>query len=572
MDDAASKGPLSIYGHFIIGFDLPAIRKVYGWSPPPGTKVYDTVIMSQVLDWKRFGMRGHSLEVWGEYLGVPKQEHTDWLNYSPEMLTRCITDVNLNVKVLQRLNKEFAQLAVKKPLLGPSIRIEHDVMHFCAMAEETGWLFDVPAATNLIAEITAKMKVIEDFLVPQLSFRIKIIDKEPKKPKWIKNGCYDAHTARYFGINPEDGLDEFPLVMGEYQRYLYEDPDLGNIDDVKKLLDKHGWEPDDWNWKKGPNGEPIRGTPKLTTTSLRPIGIIGEMVDDYYTLRSRHQIVSGWISNVRENGRLHGACFTIATPTGRARHNLIVNVPKADEKSVYGAEIRKLFIAPPGKVVVGADSAGNQMRAFCHYLKNDEYTNEVINGDVHSKNRDVLKEVVPETERREAKPFLYAFLFGAGSEKCGLILTGKRDAKIGKRAKDIFLKKTPGLTELIKRIMSVYDQTKQFGDAWIPAIDGRKIYVDSPHKALNYLLQSCEAVTCKAAVSMFMNRMAAELPHVKWLPLIFYHDEFEVEVDEEHAKEVSAIMKECFRDAPKQFGVMIMDGESKIGKSWYDVH
>jgi len=46
----------------------------------------------------------------------------------------------------------------------------------------------------------------------------------------------------------------------------------------------------------------------------------------------------------------------------------------------------------------------------------------------------------------------------------------------------------------------------------------------------------------------------------------------EVEVDEQHAEVVSVIMKECFRDAPKEFGVMIMDGESKIGGSWYDVH
>jgi DNA polymerase-1 len=572
LEEEHARGPYSLTGHFIIGFDLPALKKVYHWVPPADTKVYDTMLMSQTLNYKRFGMRGHSLEVWGNHFGVKKPEHEDWYNYSPEMLHRCKEDVRINKLVLGSLSKELAALVAKKPLLARSIRIEHDVLHFCALAEEAGWLFDTAGANALLRELEGKMKVIEDFLVPQLAIKTKIIDKEPKWPRWLKDGRYDSHTARYFDIPQEDGFSEWPLVLGEYQRFEYEAPDLGNMEDVKKFLYKLGWEPDDWNWGKGPGGEPIKKSPKLTTTSLLPLGKPGEMIDEYYTLRSRHQIVNGWVESVGADNRLRGSCFTIATPTGRARHNGIVNVPKADEKSLYGAQIRALFISPPGRRVVGADSAGNQMRAFCHYLKNPEYTNEVINGDVHTKNRDILREVVAETSRGVAKPFLYAFLFGAGSEKCGLILTGRRDSKIGKKAKDIFTAKTPGLKELIAKIMSIYDQTKQFGEAWIPAIDGRKIFVDSPHKALNYLLQSCEAVTCKAAVSMFMSRMATEHPEIPYIPLIFYHDEFEVEVNDEHAAVVAVIMKECFRDAPKEFGVMIMDGEAKIGGSWYDVH
>jgi DNA polymerase I-like protein with 3'-5' exonuclease and polymerase domains len=54
--------------------------------------------------------------------------------------------------------------------------------------------------------------------------------------------------------------------------------------------------------------------------------------------------------------------------------------------------------------------------------------------------------------------------------------------------------------------------------------------------------------------------------------LIFYHDEIEFEVPTEYAERASAIAKKAFQDGPKLFGVDIMDGESKIGNNWYDVH
>ena len=572
-DHASSVDGLSVYGHNIVGYDLPVLKKVHGFVFPKNVNIYDTMLMSQMLNYKRFGMRGHSLKVWGEYLGHFKPEHNDWLNYSPEMLFRCEEDVGINVQVLHLLQQELSTLRTKKPMLARSLRIEHDVARFCTQAEETGWLFNLPDAERLVEELDVKMKEVEEYINPRLFHEVKVIDKEPKNPRWLKSGIYDSHTARYFGITQESGKETIPPVCGPYQRFEYVQPDIGSIEAVKRLLYAIGWEPDDWNWKKEGRAL-VKAAPKLTSTSLLPLGEIGEKIDTYYTLRSRHQIVSGWIENIDAESRVHGSCFTIGTPTGRATHKGIVNVPSADGKSLYGVEIRKLFGTKPGWKIVGADSSGNQMRAFCHYLKNDSYTKEVIDGDVHTVNMHILREVWEATTRSMAKPFLYAFLFGGGSEKLGLILTGRRDAKIGKKAKDIFLAKTPGLKELVEKIMKIHDQTKESGEAWIPAVDGRRIYIDSPHKALNYLLQSCESVTCKAAVAYFM-REAEKRGYemgVHWNPLIFYHDEFEFECPEEIAEELRVLAQESFREAPKEFGVMIMDGASKLGDTWYDVH
>jgi DNA polymerase-1 len=163
-------------------------------------------------------------------------------------------------------------------------------------------------------------------------------------------------------------------------------------------------------------------------------------------------------------------------------------------------------------------------------------------------------------------------LFGGGVGKLGLILSGVRDAKLGRLMKDKFIEKTPGLGELIGQVSSILQKTSGGGKklGYIPALDGRKIYTDSDHKALNYLLQSCEAVTCKAAVALMMKYFKEEELDVK--PLIFYHDEVQLDVAEKDSKRVAELAAKAFREAPKQFGVDIMDGESMIGNTWYDTH
>jgi hypothetical protein len=88
-----------IVGHNFRGFDLGALEKLYGYKLPRSVNVHDTLIMSIVLNYNRFGARGHSMEVWGESLGHKKVEHEDWSQYSEEMRIRCMEDVKINLKI-----------------------------------------------------------------------------------------------------------------------------------------------------------------------------------------------------------------------------------------------------------------------------------------------------------------------------------------------------------------------------------------------------------------------------------------------------------------------------------------
>ena len=269
--------------------------------------------------------------------------------------------------------------------------------------------------------------------------------------------------------------------------------------------------------------------------------------------------------NQVKDGRLHGNMWTIGTPTFRCRHEVIVNLPAVN--AVKGKELRELFIADDEMVVVGADSSGNQLRGLCHYVNNSEFTREVIHGDQHGRNADILG-----CDRPTAKSYLYAYLFGAGDAKLGQVLTGKSNSRIGKESREKFAKGIKGLQELRDKLGQAWKNTHYSqGDGWFPAVDGRPVFCPAEHQTLNYLLQSMEGISCKAAIAYAMKKIKDEGLNAE--PRLFYHDEQAWVASKKDAARVGEILKESFREAPKAFGIECMDGgDYIIGESYADVH
>lgn len=553
-------------------FDFLILEKLLDWKPGPSVQLIDTMIMSQVLNYKRFGF-GHSLGRWGEHLGHPKPEHEDWSQYSSEMKVRCVEDVKINVKVFRALMDELESRKNKERLkLG--LRVEHGMSRFVGRANYHGWPFDVEKGREVLKQLEDEMRAITDFIEPQLKLVIRKVDSNPeyKSPAWVKTGNYAARTVEWFGIDPKLGLEERP-IWGDYCRVEAVHPDMGSMESVKALLYRHGWVPDEWNYVEKA-GKLVASTPKLTESSLEPLGKIGASVSRFYTLRARHSILKTWLEEGvnAETGRLHGDCFVIGTPTGRSRHEVIANIPSADAD--YGPEIRSLFTCSPGYVIVGADSKGNQNRALAHYLGNEDYTKTITKGDIHDFNRRVLESIVGPMGadgRKRAKAFFYALIFAGGPGKLALIVTGRRDPSIGARIKDEFLKKIPGLSKLVSSLEAMFEKSKKItGKGYIIALDGRPIYMEGARLALNYLLQSFEKITVAAAVQQMQEQLDRE--GFDWQPLIVYHDEAQFMVRKDQAEAAMAIAKKAFEDGPKLFDAVIMEGDAKIGRNWYETH
>ena len=555
-----------LIGHNIIGFDNLVIKKLYGVDLN-SKKNYDTWIMSQVLNYRR--PHKHGLAGWGEHLGYRKIDFDDFTQYSDEMMRYCIQDVKLNTKVYEVLMEEASVMIKKNDLIREGLRIEMEAAKFEAATRERGWNFDMESAQKLLITLQDRMRSIELKIEPKLPPITKYIDKAPKFPKYNKSGTYNAVTARllseYLGKKVETTDTHVWPKDQSFQRKIVVKATLGNMNEVKEWLYTIGWKPDDWKMEKTPFGWQ-KGSPKLTTSSLEKLGEPGLLLDEWTTLRSRKGVVEGWIREVEKagDGRLHGRMWVDGTPTFRCRHEVIANLPAVT--ALYGQELRSLLIADEGTVVVGADSSGNQFRSLAHYVKDDNLTNQILSGDIHQYNADIIG-----TNRRTAKTWIYAFLFGAGSTKLGQVLTGVRSPQEGNKSIEAYGNAIPGLKSLKDKLEAIWKQTSNGKEGWIPGLDGRRLYTPQSYQVLNYLLQGCEGITCKAAVAYQMKKIKDE--GLRAEPRLFYHDETAWVSHPDDANRVGEILQESFREAPKSFGVSIMDGGDYVkGTSYAEVH
>ena len=558
-----------IAGHNIIGYDLPVLKRLLGWEPRPSQTVWDTLLMSQLCMFQR--THRHGLAGWGEFFKYPKGDYNDWTNYNQEMLAYCIQDVTLNTLVYHRLSKEASIQIKARPQFKQALNLEHDFAIVNAEITAKGWLFNMPKAKELKENLTWKLHAIEDELEPQLG-NVCMLKGSKEVDKIVKkNGDYYKLITDWYDLAADTKASE-SFITGPFSRIEFSEVRLGQLAEVKKYLSDIGWKPDDWTFKKV-RGKWIKMSPKLTDSSLEPLGIVGSMISDYYMLRQRLSMVDSWIEMVAKwgDGRLHGDMFTIGTPSFRCRHRGIVNIPGVH--SEYGKDLRALLTCERGHRLVGADSAGNQFRGLAHYMGDDEFTSSVVVGkesdgtDAHSRNAAILG-----ISRTKAKSFIYAYLFGAGVAKLGEVITGLKSPKAGKLADAKFKAAFPKLKDLKDSLISEYNHNKmKTGIGFIIGADGRRVIVSSEHQLLNYLLQTLEGITCKSAL-VYQYKKIKELGIEGTYPILFYHDETAWVTPTKHAKTVLDISIAGFREGPKSVGVTCMDGDGKIGINYAEIH
>ena len=550
-----------LIGHNIIGYDNLVMHKLLNWVPPTSIKMIDTMIISQMNNFRREGK--HSLKNFGLILNDAKGESPDFLKYSPEMKTYAIQDVNLNHKVYKYVINEAQQLIANRPKFQQALKTEHAIAELCSEQVKGKWKFNTPLARSHYEYLASEMKIIEDEINPTLKPRKVLIDKDPKKAKYLQDGRLSSVSARmlsqFLGTEIKQTDTDKWNPNDTFQRFNMIEADLGNMDQVRGMLLDNGWQPSQYT----PKGEP-----KITEDTLSSIkGDIGQKVLKYYQLRSRHSVLRGWIELAEANNdRVYVEAFNIGTPTYRQRHSKIVNVPSSN--SFFGKEMRELFVADTNKVMVGCDSSGNQIRALGHYLNSKEINDHILNGDIHQRTADVVG--VP---RQLAKSLLYATIFGAGFAKLGKMVNGIEDLEKGREVKNKLYVAFPGLKELNNRLNKFFYTTQnKDGMGFIPALDGRKIYAESSFKLLNYLLQAYEAITVKSAVVNAFKMFKEEKLNVDMLGLI--HDEVQVQTKPENIKRVKEILSYSFGDfITKELELNIqMAGDAKEGNNWYETH
>jgi DNA polymerase I-like protein with 3'-5' exonuclease and polymerase domains len=508
-----------IIGHNIIGFDAPVVRSVWGVSIHR-KKVLDTLVMSRLLNPQLEG--GHSLKNWGKKLaleGLAEEGKGDFTDYDgglcDEMIDYCVQDVKLTTILFNYLNKGFD---VWKDKGEQALQLEHEVAIEITRQERNGFNLDMPKAQMLLATVIDKMGRIEQEL------------QQVFKPITTKR------VSEKTGKALKDKVTVF---------------NVGSRKQIAERLESLGWKP-----KKFTDfGSVIVDETVLSELTFPEAKLIAE----YLLLQKRNGLISSWIKFTANDGKVHGRCISNGAVTGRMTHHSpnLGQVPSTG--SAYGKECRELFIPDSGHVLVGADLSGIELRCLAHYMQDDDYTREILEGDIHTKNQ---KSAGLET-RSQAKTFIYATLYGAGATKIGSIVNGS--AKDGKKLLDNFYKNTPLLAKLSEKVQRLASK------GYIPALDGRRIKIRSEHAALNSLLQSCGAVIAKQWILEVHKLMRAN--GISFRQVAMVHDEIQASVPEEQAVKAGELMVEAAFNAGKTLKFRLpIAAEYAVGSSWLDTH
>jgi len=196
---------------------------------------------------------------------------------------------------------------------------------------------------------------------------------------------------------------------------------------------------------------------------------------------------------------------------------------------------------------------------LAHYMDDKEYTNEVINGDIHTANQ----KLAGLESRDQAKTFIYALLYGAGDEKLGSVASAGRAA--GQTLRKRFMSNLTAYADLKDRIVRESEQET------IEGLDGRLLHVRSAHSALNTLLQSAGAIVMKKAMCLLEEY--ATMWKLDYYFVGNIHDEVQAEVRADHADKYGRLAVSCLEAAGIELGLNCkLTGEYQVGSSWADTH
>ena len=543
----------TLVGHNIIGFDIPVIHKLLGVDLSHKTLI-DTLVLSRLFNPSREG--GHSLGMWGYRLKYHKIDFTEYEEYSKEMLEYCVRDVQLNTLVHEKLKEE------SKGFSKESVKIEQEVSKILKQQEENGFLFNTYQATMLSADLREKMQNAEDEV--HKVFKPKLVNVREVNPYIKKDGTlskrgltdeeYDKVLTEIVLREPEqDENGEWVTSKPEpFMRKKLQDFNLGSRKQIGEYLQDFGWKPQDFT----PTGQPIVDERRLS--KIKNIPEV-KLIADYLLLQKRIALIDSWIEAVEDDDRIHGFVICTGAITGRmsARSPNTQQIPSL--KSPYGKECRSCWIVPEGYKLVGVDASGLELRMLARYMKDEEFTNEIINGDIHQRNQQTagLK------SRDQSKTFIYALLYGAGNKKIGQVVGG--NAKDGARLKEHFFANNPAFRRLRERV------SKASTKGYLKGLDGRKIYIRHPHASLNSLLQGAGAVVMKKALMLLNDKATKEKLDFKFVANV--HDEWQVEVVEKDVENFGSLAVQAIKDAGEYFNMECpLDAEYKAGDNWSETH
>ncbi|MBS3766442.1 DNA polymerase I, partial [Candidatus Bipolaricaulota bacterium] len=259
-----------------------------------------------------------------------------------------------------------------------------------------------------------------------------------------------------------------------------------------------------------------------------------------------------------ETGRIHTSFNQTATATGRLSSSdpNLQNIPKGSQ---LGGELRKAFVAPEGKLLVGADYSQVELRILAHLSEDEELIDTFrADQDLHTKTAAEIFEVDPSEVDKEMRDRAKRVNFGIvyGITKYGL----SRDLGISNDEAeeyiDGFFELYPGAKRFINHLIRVAEENH-----YAATIFNRRRYLPNINSdnwqqrnydrrnAINTPIQGSAADLMK--IAMINVREAIEEDYLPGRLLLQIHDELILEVEKEAATEAKDKLKEIMSDSLK---------------------
>ena len=277
----------------------------------------------------------------------------------------------------------------------------------------------------------------------------------------------------------------------------------------------------------------------------------------------------------KTTGRIHSKFNQTVTVTGRisSTEPNLQNIPVRTE---IGREMRKMFVADEGKVLVDADYSQIELRILAHMADDKKMIDAFTSGaDIHTATASTVFGVQPSEVtpilRSRAKAVNFGIVYGMGdfSLSQDLHIT-KKEAK---EYIDSYFEKYASVRAYLDSTVAEakekgYVSTLFERRRYLPELSSNNYMIRSfgERAAMNTPIQGSAADIIKIAMVKVYNELKKQNLHAKLILQV--HDELIIEADESCVEQVEILLRTCMENAVELRVPLTAD--TKSGKTWYD--
>ncbi len=379
----------------------------------------------------------------------------------------------------------------------------------------------------------------------------------------------DGRALSDFGKQLQTGIDvlmeEIYALAGE-QFNILSPKQLGHI-----LFDKLGLPP----VKKTKTGY---STNVDVMEKLRPKHeIVGKVLDYRQLTKLNSTYVEGLGKVIAADGRIHTSFQNTVTATGRLS-STEPNLQNIPVRTPLGAEMRKMFVAPAGRVLVDADYSQIELRLLAHMSGDSAMIGGFNSGvDIHTVTASQVfglpQDQVPPELRRAAKAVNFGIVYGISAYSLS------EDIHVSvPQAKEYMEKYFEHYSGVRSYMTQVVEQGREDGYVstlygrrrWLPELKSSNFNTRSfgERVALNMPIQGTAADIIKLAMVRVDSRLRSEGLEARLVLQV--HDELIVECPEGEADQVKAMLQEEMEGVAALSVPLIAD--AKAGRTWAECH